>query len=290
MVKFAIVTGGNAGLGLYTAAELCRFGFHVTITVRSERKGEDAVQDIRQRCSTASVDYMLMDLSSLGSVNKFATEYLSRDNRLSLLVNNAGIMNTPFRVTEDGFEEQFQVNHLSHFLLTHRLMPLLRAEQCARVVTLSSRAHLRWNQPVNFEDITKPTANTYDGWSAYGRSKTCNILFSKALAELFPLNEDGSGVTFNSLHPGLVNTGLLVAGGMSAAMIANAIPVEEGIETTMYLSTSEEVRNVTGQYFANCKVVQGNEVSKWAQSIEEAHRLFDASMTMCGLSPGTYGQ
>lgn len=289
--KFAIVTGGNAGLGLHTAAELCKQGFHVTISVRSDQKGVEALEAIKAAFSEASVDYILMDLGSLESVRSFARAYLSRSNALSLLVNNAGIMNTPFRKTIDGFEEQFQVNHLSHFLLTHLLFTALRAAVCARVISLSSRAHmLRWKQPLNFHDITSVTESTYDGWISYGRAKTCNILFSRALAAMFPLQEDGSGVAFNSLHPGLVNTGLLVTAGLPSEKIAGAVSVEEGIQTTLYLATSEEVRGVTGQYFANCKVAEGGELSEWAQSAEEAQRLFDASMRMCGIAAGTFGQ
>lgn len=277
--KFSIVTGGNTGLGLLTATNLCKLGYVVTISVRSEGKGKDAVSTIRAACPEAEIDYMIMDLGSLSSVREFATQYAARGNPLCLLVNNAGIMNTPFRITVDGFEEQFQVNHLSHFLLTHLLLPTLRAAGTARVVCLASRAHLRWNQKLNFQEITDATADSYDGWSAYGRSKTCNILFAKHLATLFPLNEDGSGVSFNSLHPGLVNTGLLVNGGLSSDTIAGALSVEEGVETTMYLATSPEVRGVPGQYCARCKVVQGEgaEFSQWAQSAEDAQRLFDAS-------------
>jgi NAD(P)-dependent dehydrogenase (short-subunit alcohol dehydrogenase family) len=230
-----------------------------------------------------------MDLVDLSTVRTFASQYLSRGNKLDLLVNNAGIMNTPFRKTVDGFEEQFQVNHLSHFLLTHLLFPALQAADSARVVNLASRAHLRWNQPLDFADITNATADTYDGWKAYGRSKTCNILFARALAAHFPLSADGKGIAFNSLHPGLVNTGLLVAANLSQSTIAGAISIEEGIETTLYLSTSEEVRGVSGEYFASCKVVRGSEVSQWAQSAEEAERLFEASLQMCGIATGGYG-
>lgn len=286
------MSGKNVILGLATAQSLYKMGYNVTISVRSAEKGEEAVSSIISQVSEDAglVDYLIMDMTDLSSVAAFATQYMGRNIPLHVLINNAGIMNTPFKKTVDGFEEQFQVNHLSHFLLTHLLFPALRKAGNARVVCLSSRAHLRWSQPLNIDDITNATAATYDGWQAYGRSKTCNILFVRSLAAMFPLTADGPTITFNALHPGLVNTGLLVKGSLGQSTIASALPIEEGIKTTLYLATADEVSGVTGQYFSECRVVQGSEVSKWAQSEAEARTLFDASMAMCGLQEGTFGQ
>lgn len=161
-------------------------------------------------------------------------------------------MATPFEKTVDGFESQFQVNHLSHFLLTHHLLPLLISTKNARVINLSSRAHLRWGQDLDFNDVVTGTENDYDRWLAYGRSKLCNILFSKALAKRFPYAS--CGVSFNALHPGLVNTGLLSKASLGASTISSAISVEEGIQTTIYLATSDEVQGVSGLYFSDSKV------------------------------------
>lgn len=287
----AIVTGGNAGLGLATAENLCKLGYNVTISVRSVEKGEEAVSHIRsQTAGVGSADYLVMDLTDLSSVGAFAAQYKARNIPLHLLINNAGIMNTPFKNTVNGIEEQFQVNHLSHFLLTHLLFSALRMASNARVVCLSSRAHLRWGQPLDMNAVTNATADKYDGWQSYGRSKTCNILFVRSLAAMCPITADGPCITFNALHPGLVNTGLLVKGNLGKSTIASALPVEEGVKTTLYLATADEVNGVTGQYFSECRVVQGSEVSKWAQSDSEAQKLFDASMAMCGLQDGTFGQ
>jgi len=163
-----------------------------------------------------------------------------------------GIMATPFEKTVDGFESQFQVNHLAHFLLTHHLLPLLTSTGKARVVNLSSRAHLRWQSEMNMSDIVIVTEDTYDRWLSYGRSKLCNILFTKALAERFPYSS--SGVTVNALHPGLVNTNLLQNAALGASTIAGAIPVEEGIRSIIFLATAADVEGLSGQYYFDCQV------------------------------------
>jgi NAD(P)-dependent dehydrogenase (short-subunit alcohol dehydrogenase family) len=139
-----------------------------------------------------------MDLASLNSVRALANAYLSRLLPLHILINNAGIMNTPFNKTVDGIEAQFQVNHLGHFLLTSLLLPRM-LESGGRVITLSSRAHMRHPQLIDFAAVTGETEFTYNGWTAYARSKLSNILFSRALAKRFPLTE--TNITFNSLHP-----------------------------------------------------------------------------------------
>eukprot|EP00600_Ochromonadales_sp_CCMP1393_P001853 CAMPEP_0174980020 /NCGR_PEP_ID=MMETSP0004_2-20121128/15122_1 /TAXON_ID=420556 /ORGANISM="Ochromonas sp., Strain CCMP1393" /LENGTH=303 /DNA_ID=CAMNT_0016231647 /DNA_START=56 /DNA_END=967 /DNA_ORIENTATION=+ len=298
-LKYAIVTGGNAGMGLAVATELCKLDFHVTISVRSESKGDTAVSTIKDAVKDAKVDYLLMDMGNLETVKEFSTRYLARGNPLHLLINNAGIMNTPFKKTVDGYEEQFQVNHLSHFLLTHYLLAPLRAGVSAdgnsRVVNLSSRAHLRWNETLNMEEHSSVTQDTYNGWRAYGCAKTCNILFTKHLAQLFPLRgeeagkEEGRGIIFNALHPGLVNTGLLTVANLSESTVGQSISIEEGIKTTMWLATSPEAERLTGGYYFECKLVEGTEISSWAQSPEEAKKLFDGSFAMCGIGPYAYG-
>ena len=161
-------------------------------------------------------------------------------------------MATPFEKTIDGFESQFQVNHLAHFLLTHQLLPLLKSTGNARIVNLSSRAHLRWQSELDMNDVVNVTEDSYDRWSAYGRSKLCNILFTRALAERFPYSS--SGVTVNALHPGLVNTNLLQNAALGASTIAGAIPVEEGIRSIIYLATATDMQGLSGQYYFDCQV------------------------------------
>ena len=131
-------------------------------------------------------------------------------------------------------------------------LPLLTSTGKARVVNLSSRAHLRWQSEMNMSDIVIVTEDTYDRWLSYGRSKLCNILFTKALAERFPYSS--SGVTVNALHPGLVNTNLLQNAALGASTIAGAIPVEEGIRSIIFLATAADVEGLSGQYYFDCQV------------------------------------
>mmetsp|Transcript_20601 Transcript_20601/g.22404 ORF Transcript_20601/g.22404 Transcript_20601/m.22404 type:complete len:315 (-) Transcript_20601:3614-4558(-) len=284
-LRYALVTGGNAGIGFETAKELCRQGYYVSISARSTEKGSEAVQLISQDVPGARIGFFVLELNSLDSVRSFANDYISSNLPLHLLINNAGIMNTPFEITKDGFEAQFQVNHLGHFLLTHYLLPIIQKSGGGRVVNVSSRAHMRWSGPLRLETVRTETAATYDGWGSYARSKLSNILFSRKLAKKFPL--ETSGITFNALHPGLVDTKLLnVAPGLSA----QAIPLSEGIKCSVYAATSPEVERVTGKYFHNsAETIDPNFITKEAQSDAYAEQLWTESLRWVGLTDEAYG-
>lgn len=280
------ITGGNAGLGLETAKELCRQGHFVTITARSESKGAEAVASIQADVPNAQVQAMVMDLNSLASVRACGRQYLDSKLPLHILINNAGIMNTPFLMTEDGIESQFQTNHLGHFLLTHLLLPRITSCGGGRVVTLASRAHLRYSRPLELQAVTTETKDTYDGWTAYGRSKLSNILFSRSLASRFPLQS--SGITFTSLHPGLVATNLLTVG--APGMFATALPVTEGIQGTLFCATSPDAAALTGKYLHEKRVATlGSEVSAVALSDAEADKLWQESLRLTQLTAEQYG-
>lgn len=283
-MRYALVTGGNAGIGFETVKELCKLGYFVTITTRSFDKGEDAKVAVLKEVPSAQVDHLVMELKDLSSVKAAALHYLSLQRPLHLLINNAGIMNVPFERTVDGFESQFQVNHLGHFLFVHHLLPLLRQSGGGRVVNLSSRAHMRWNAPLNVDEMATESPESYDGLGVYGRSKLCNIYFSKSLAKRFPVQD---GVTFNSLHPGLVDTKLLnTVSGLSS----QAIPVSEGCKCSLYVATSAEVEGVSGQYFHESKVATDpNLISRIAASDEEAEKLWSLSLKLVGIKEEDYG-
>jgi NAD(P)-dependent dehydrogenase (short-subunit alcohol dehydrogenase family) len=281
-LKYVLITGGNAGIGLETARELCRLGgYHVTITARNDEKANEAISSIKSTTPHAQIGYMTMELKDLASVRSMAEQYIASSLPLHILINNAGIMNTPFEMTKDGFEAQFQVNHLGHFLLTHYLLPIIRetnekerkehaiSDPC-RVVNLSSRAHMRWSGPLHLETVRTETAATYDGWGCYGRSKLANILFARKLAKKFPLEQ--SGITFNALHPGLVDTKLLDA---APGLANSAIPLSDGIKCSLFAATSDEVKTVTGSYFHDSAIAKdSNVVSKEAKSDELAEDLW----------------
>lgn len=213
-----LITGGNAGLGFETARELLRQGFEVIITARTTEKGHEAVTNLLRDVPNSKISYEVLELKSLDSVHSFGKKWRESNRSLHVLINNAGIMNTPFEKTSDGLEAQFQVNYLSHFLLTHYVLPSLLSSVSVsipgRVINLSSRAHLRFQRHIDLDDVKSGTEVTYDGWSAYGRSKLASIFFAKELARRFPFEE--SKIHFSSLHPGLVATKLLdVAPGSS---------------------------------------------------------------------------
>lgn len=291
---YAIVTGGNAGMGLAAAKELCRRDFDVTISARSELKAQEAIDTIRREVPNAKISVLPMELKDLSSVTSFAQAYLASGKPLNLLINNAGIMTTPFEITKDGFEAQFQVNHLGHFLLTHHLLPLLRTSandtsSPSRVINLSSRAHLRWSGSLTGDtlDIVRSvTQETYDGWKFYGLSKLANILFTRSLTSYFPPSESNH-VLFFSLHPGLVDTNLL---SVVPDLAKHAIPIDDGIKTTLFLATADPAELVNGAYYFECALAQGpSAISNEAQSTEDAEALWQKSLTYVGLAPEQYG-
>lgn len=199
--KTAIVTGANTGIGLETAVDLARRGARVILACRSEEKGERASQEVKTRTQNTDVVFVKVDLSSLRSVRAFSTKILDEEPQIDILVNNAGVMDPPYTKTEDGFELQFGVNHLSHFLLTNLLLKRMKEAPSARVVNVSSCAHARGK--INFDDLQ--SERNYSPHGAYQQSKLANILFTRSLA----LRLEGSNVRTYSLHPGVIQTELV---------------------------------------------------------------------------------
>jgi NAD(P)-dependent dehydrogenase (short-subunit alcohol dehydrogenase family) len=199
-----IVTGANAGLGRETARALAERGAAVTMAVRTPAKGEAAAAAIRAANPTAQVEVAELDLASLDSVRAFADEW-SRGNPegLDLLINNAGVMAIPRRLTADGFEMQLGTNHLGHFALTGRLLPALAAVPNSRVVTVSSQAHRMGR--MDFDDLMGE--RRYGKWRAYGQSKLANLLFTSELQRR--LDRTGSSIRAMAAHPGFASTELV---------------------------------------------------------------------------------
>ncbi|MFJ8943521.1 oxidoreductase [Streptomyces sp. NPDC102395] len=202
--RTAVVTGANSGIGYVTARELARRGAHVVLACRSESRGREAVERLAGEVPGADVELRPLDLGDLASVREFAARLPHA--RLDLLVNNAGVMALPYGTTADGFETQFGVNHLGHFALTGLLLPTLLDTPGARVVTVSSMAHLLGN--IDPHDLN--SERRYRRWIAYGRSKTANLLFTHELARR--LDAAGAEVTAAASHPGYAATNLQTAG------------------------------------------------------------------------------
>jgi NAD(P)-dependent dehydrogenase (short-subunit alcohol dehydrogenase family) len=236
--RTAVVTGANSGLGLVTARELARHGASVTLACRNTGKGEQALQSIQSEVPSASLALMALDLSSLDSVQQFAERYRAEHTGLDLLVNNAGVMAPPRKLTVDGFEMQFGTNHLGHFALTAQLIGLMEGRDDARVVTVSSNAHKMG--AIKFDDLQRE--HGYRRWSAYGQSKLANLMFALELNR----RARAGHVAVKSLaaHPGYAATKLQSAAApmldrlvMKASNLLMAQSADMGALPSLYAAT-----------------------------------------------------
>ena len=174
--KTVVITGGNTGIGKETAVDLAGRGARVIIGCRNLEKGKEALKEIQERSGSSSVFLEQIDLASLESVRTFSDKILNSEPRLDILINNAGVMACPYQKTEDGFEMQFGVNHLGHFLLTLLLLDRLKRSQPSRIINVSSSAHRMGSGKINFDDIH--FEKSYSSWGAYFNSKLANVLFT----------------------------------------------------------------------------------------------------------------
>lgn len=271
--RTVLVTGGNAGLGLATAIGLAPTGARVVITARDAARGEAAIATVRERTGVAP-EVVALDLASFASIRAAAADVLDRFERLHVLINNAGVALLQRRLTEDGFEATFGVNHLGHFLFTSLLLDRLRASAPARVVVVSSAAH-RSVGGLDFDDLQ--AEQRYRPMLAYGRSKLANIAFTRELARRL----DGSGVTANTLHPGFVASrlGRDGDGGALGDVVMTlarpfAISPDRGARTSIYLASSPDVADISGAYFVRCKP---HSPSAAARDDVAARRLWEIS-------------
>jgi NAD(P)-dependent dehydrogenase (short-subunit alcohol dehydrogenase family) len=276
--KRVLMTGGTNGIGLAAARELARRGAALSIVARSEARGAEAAAQIGAAGAGKPVDVLLADLSSQAEVRRLAAEVLERYPRLDALVNNAGAIYGSRQLTEDGIELTWAVNHLAPFLLTTLLLERLRASAPARIVTTSSDAHQGGRIP--FDDIAAERSYGGRGFIRYGQSKLANILFTTELARRL----EGTGVTANTFHPGLVATGFnknngpLMRLGMSVMRPFSRSP-EKGAETLVWLVDSAEAGGESGGYFVDR---QRTVPSEAARDVESARRLWELSEQQTG--------
>jgi NAD(P)-dependent dehydrogenase (short-subunit alcohol dehydrogenase family) len=280
--KTVVVTGGNSGIGLETAAALAQMGARVVLTARSASRGQAAVQALADRSSGARpVELVVFDLADLSSVRAGAAELLERCSRIDVLVNNAGLILTERSETVDGYESTLAINHLGPFLLTNLLLPRLIESAPSRIVNVASTAHNAARKGMPFDDLQ--STGRYAPMRVYGESKLANMLFTTELAARLA----GQGVTANSLHPGTVRTGYGADGdakGLLALGLKIARPFflspEKGARTSVYLASSPEVAQTTGLYFAKCKPKKSR---KQARDTAGARRLWTVSDQLVGL-------
>ena len=274
--KVAVVTGGNSGIGKEAAVEIARQGAHVVIAARNPTKAAAAVTEVETRGNARGrVETMPIDLASFASVRAFADAFTAKHDRLDILLNNAGGVLRKRIVTGDGHEMQFQVNHLSHFLLTNLLHDVLVRSAPARVVNVSSYAHTTVRHGLDFDDL-EFERRRYHGFAVYSATKLMNVLFTLELAR----RENPDVITANAVHPGFVASNFAKEGdtGFFGLLMPLARPFAlspaKGALTSIYVSTSSDVDGLTGLYFVKGKAVSP---SPPALDAAAAARLWDVS-------------
>jgi NAD(P)-dependent dehydrogenase (short-subunit alcohol dehydrogenase family) len=260
-----LVTGATDGLGKRVALELAAKGATVLLHGRNQERLEAAFEEIRRETGSEKLRSYLADFSSLAAVRSLAERILSDEERLDVLMNNAGIIVRERQESEDGFELTFAVNYLAHFLLTGLLLPLLRDSAPARIVNVASAGQ----SPVDFDDVM--LERSYDGMKAYTKSKLAQVMFTFELAERLR----GTGVTANALHPASLMNTKMVLETFGHTMST----VEEGAEATVRLAVSPELEGVTGRYFDGKREGRAN---RQAYDAEARKRLWTLSEQLCG--------
>jgi NAD(P)-dependent dehydrogenase (short-subunit alcohol dehydrogenase family) len=256
--KTVLITGANQGIGKASAEALGKMGAKLVLVCRSAEKAKAAIADI-ERAGAKDVELIVADMGSQTDVRRVAREFRAKHERLDVLMNNAGLLSTSRRETVDGIEETFGINHLGYFLLTNELLDVLKASGPSRIVNVASEAHR--NARMNWDDLEMK-----QGWSsfkAYGQSKLCNILFTRELAKRL----EGTQVTANCLHPGVIASGFgHTYGGVVSFVITLAKPFlitpEKGARTQVWLASSPEVAGVSGKYFDKCAEKRPNRAAR----------------------------
>ena len=271
--KVVLITGGTSGIGRATAIELARLGTTVVFTTRDQTRGEIAKKEIREVSGSENVQSIVCDLASFDSIRGCATEFRSRFPRLDVLINNAGTWDFKRRETVDGVERAFAVNFLAPFLLTNLMLDLLKQSAPSRIINVASALH---RGKVNFDDIE--FKRHYSGFRAYSQSKLCLILFTRLLSKRL----EGTGVTVNCVHPGMVKSNLGRDSGLVMRFFFRLLgsSPERGARTSVYLASSPEVDGVTGEYFSN-RTAQRS--SRESYDMETAERLWKLAEAYVGL-------
>jgi NAD(P)-dependent dehydrogenase (short-subunit alcohol dehydrogenase family) len=268
--KTVLVTGGTSGIGEVAAIRLAEKGARIILIARDEKRAEATLAKLRAANPDSNHVSHLADLSLMAETKRVGEEIALREARIDVLLNNAGALFNRREETAEGLEKTFATNHMAYFVLTNVLLEKLRATPGARIVCTASDAHK--GNKLDFDDLQ--SKKRYMGFSVYGRSKLCNILFTRELARRIA----GSGMTANSLHPGFVATRFGADSGgfmdmvLKVAKPVGAISPEEGAKTIIYLVSSPDVANISGDYFYKCKV---STPTKEAQNDADAKRLWE---------------
>jgi NAD(P)-dependent dehydrogenase (short-subunit alcohol dehydrogenase family) len=273
--KTVVITGATSGIGEVAAIRLAEQGARIVFTARDKARADDTMAALKKANPGADHALHMADLSTLAEMKRMAGE-LAREPRIDVLINNAGALFNKRQETADGLEMTFALNHMAYFVVTNLLLGKLKPG--ARIVTVASNAHR--GAKLDFGDLQ--SRKGYIGFPVYARSKLCNILFNRELARRIT----GSGVTANALHPGFVatrfgdNSGGLMRTVLKVAKPIGAISPEEGARTIIYLASSPEVAEVSGEYYYECKL--GTPTAE-ARNDEDARKLWEISESIAGL-------
>ncbi|XP_054712940.1 retinol dehydrogenase 14-like [Uloborus diversus] len=276
--KTVIVTGANSGLGKATALELANKGARVILACRDREKAQKALIEIRSQSRSGVLKVLELDLASFESIQKFADEFYRSEDRLDVLINNAGLFKCPYMTTKEGYEMQFGVNHLGHFLLTKLLLSKLKESAPSRIVIVSSALYKR--AKLDIETIN--SESHYDKGMAYKNSKLANVLFARELAKRLK----GTGVSVYSVSPGMVWTNLGRYMSISWWKMALLAPIAwffirtpyEGCQTILHCAVSEEVEGESGLYYRNC---EKEAIAPVAMDDVLSKNLWDFSEKLC---------
>ena len=270
--QICLITGATDGVGRETASELAGKGFTVVLVARNAAKAERVAREIAQSTGSADVDYILCDLGSLTQVRQLAETFSRKYPRLDVLINNAGIFAPQRMLTEDGFEKTYQVNYLSHFLLTHLLLEDLKRSEQGRIINLSSSVY----NIGKFDPGNLQSERSFSLIGAYAASKLLVLMFTLELAERLR----GARIVANAVHPGVVRTQMLAnATGVFKIISYFATPFavspQQGASTSVYLASSPEADGVSGHYFVKSRAAK---VKSRFNTAENRKLLWDLSV------------
>jgi len=281
--KIVLITGANSGIGKETTRALAKKGATIIMACRNLEKAEPVCEIIQIESKNPNIEVMKLDLASLKSVRNFTQEFKARYQKLNVLINNAGVFCMKREETEEGFEKTMGVNHLGHFLLTYELLPILEKTPEARIINVSSDAH--FSGDLDLDDLHFKRRK-YSGFKAYGASRLATVFFTQELAERLKEKD----ITVNSLHPGHVDTNMWnlwgterkwyqsIINGMIKLFLISA---EEGAQTSIYLASSNEVKGITGKYFARKRM---KAASKKCSDIKLQKELWQLSEQLTGIN------
>lgn len=277
-MKIVLITGANSGIGKATAIDLAAKGYQIVFIARNPEKAEAVKNEIISSSGNSKVDFIIADLLSLTQVRKSAEMFKEKYQKLDVLINNAGVCLPERKITGDGFEEMFQINHLSHFLLTNQLLDLLKKSDEPRIINVSSGGY----KSGRFDPENLQSEKRFGSFATYCDTKLLNILFTFELAE--KLKE--TGITVNALHPGVVRTNFAseligIFGLLNNIFKPFLLSPKKGAATSVFLASSEEVKNITGRYFEKCKAVLPK--NEFINTVNQK-LLWEKSMQFSGLN------